>query len=332
MKASRFEASVNHRSTLSILAATLLAACNQSAAPDNEELDVQPATLEAAAATAAHIGRLQKADPNDPRALDAIHRMQPRLDQLNHLVARVELEPGHAVSFYETAPGVIGVTERGHRGQARALLPEDVGADPLETFARLAKGAAAPAPLAAAAERRAEVTVPFDDPAVTALRAGEGSHAELSSLDAPMSTDGVTRASSALTAADGQWFAQNGCMQHGDFHLCMPNVSGNVFADFNTKTSFWTVAPFAGSTVFVQLQYNNTQQGFIDPVFVGDWEFFQWFSGRHKTCCGLCVCASKDYDVARHRWDLINGASSSFHWSFAARWNCLDHDCESWPW
>jgi hypothetical protein len=327
MKAATFG-----RHALVLVGLSFGAACNQPPQPsETEPLNVQPATLQEANETVARITHLQEANPQDARALDAIKRMQPRLDELNHLVARVELEPGHRVSFYETEPGVIGITETGLAGQVKILTNEDMANDPVALFQKLANASPAPQTLLDAVKRQTDTALPADDPRVTAGPAGPVTAPWTPPASAPAS-DGIQTTTSALTSGDGQWFAQNGCFHTGDYHLCMPNVSGNVYADFNTKTSFWTIAPYAGATVYVQLQYNNTQQGFLDPVFVGQWQSFVWHSGWHWACCGICACATKDYDVKRHRWDLINGINSQFHWSFAAKWNCDYYStCDTWP-
>src|SRR5262249_7734482 len=76
-----------------------LAAC-QSPSAEPEDIVLDPTSLDEAGKSLDQIERLQKVDPEAAeRAMDSL---RPRLDQLNHLIARVEPMPGHVVSFYET--------------------------------------------------------------------------------------------------------------------------------------------------------------------------------------------------------------------------------------
>src|SRR5262245_16963867 len=64
------------------------------------DVDLEAATLEQALESMRQIDARLKADPNDAQAWSAAEQLRTRFDELNHLVARVELAEKHAVSFY----------------------------------------------------------------------------------------------------------------------------------------------------------------------------------------------------------------------------------------
>jgi hypothetical protein len=308
---------------------SLLGACAQSDPPESQPIDVHPASLEAARASIAQIEALLRENPADARALAAQRELVPALDQLNHLVARVEAKPGHVVSFYETEPGVIGVAENGPRGEARVLSDADLAAPSMvELYQKLSGGAAAPASLFAAEERE--------------KAAAEGEHTQaqggaIASTDANVRpagddadarrSDDIASQSSALTYGDGPWYAANGCYHGGDARGCLPNWSNGGYVDYYTKTSFFQMAPYRG-TVYVQFQYEGSTR-FIDPVFEGGWSSWWWHSSSHWTCCFFCACGTTDYDIKHHRWDVLEAGGKGYHWSWETRWSCSGSDCDS---
>jgi hypothetical protein len=312
---------------------TLLGACAQEALPESAPIDVHPASLDQAKASITQIEALLRANPQDARALAARRALLPRLDELNHLVARVETTPGHVVSFYETEPGVIGVAENGPRGEARVLTEADVAAPSIvELYQKLSGGAAAPQALYDAEER--EKAAAEGEHAAGAAAGLKSTDAEAgpvadgaSPADGASRVDGVASTSSALTYNDGPWFAANGCYHGGDARGCLPTWTNGGYLDAYTKSSFFEMAPFQG-TVYVQFQYEGSTR-FVDPVFEGGWSSWGWHSSSHWTCCFICACGTQDYDIRHHRWDVLEGAGKGYHWSWEARWTCSGSDCDA---
>ena len=235
----------------------------------------------------------------------------------------METTPGTIVSFYETEPGVMGISEAGPANSARMLGSQAVSAlTPVELYRKLAGGAEPPAALVDAETRAAAGGISLPPGVVSAPS------------DVPPSansSDGVAVTSRALTGADGEWFRDNGCFTGGESHGCFPNWSNGGFADYNTRTSFFTLAPYAGD-VFVRFRYEGSTR-FTDPVFEGEWLSWWFHSAKSEECCGIgCWCGYiRDWYVRNHRWDIIEAAGKSFHWSTAARWNCSYTNCNGWP-
>jgi hypothetical protein len=125
---------------------------------------------------------------------------------------------------------------------------------------------------------------------------------------------------------------RDGCYKSGDSHACLPNWANGGWAEYNTKTSFFQVAPYSGGTVYVQFKYGGTTLSLV-PVFQGQWwTSWAWSSKHTNNCCFLCGCGStEDYDIGDHRWDLVEASGKEFHWSYAARWNCNDDTCNNTP-
>ncbi len=309
---------------LAVLVASL-GACDQEPLPKNEEIDVNPASLEEARTSIAQIEARLRAHPQDARALQAVQALRPKLDELNHLVARVEATPGHVVSFYESEPGVIGVSESGPAGEARVLTAVDSDSV-VALYRRLAGGAEAPATLLAAEEREngaCDGVHETQDPG----QLGISDRLERPALATTPTGESIGSTQSALTSSDGQWFAANGCWVRGDAHYCFPDWWNGGWADYTTKTSFFQLAPFAGGTVWVQFQYEGSTR-FIEPTFQGEWRSWWWHSSAHWDCCFICACGTKKYDNRHHRWDLVEASGKGFHWSTEARWSCSWLDCD----
>ena len=130
----------------------------------------------------------------------------------------------------------------------------------------------------------------------------------------------------ALTSEDGPWFAANGCYKSGDSRECWPNWGNGGTADYNTKTSFFQIAPYSPGVLYVRLQYQGNMV-VIDPVFEGEWKSWWMHSSTTSDCCGICACGSSHYDVRHHRYDVLAGEGKGFHMSYAAKWNCHLFDC-----
>ena len=140
----------------------------------------------------------------------------------------------------------------------------------------------------------------------------------------------TTTATSALTAADGQYWRDWGCFVHGagyaDVAGCYPNWANGGYGQANTRTSFFVVAPFAGDAVSVRTQYQGKTQ-FQDPAFVGEWDGW-WYHSSINTS----RVTGPEYNIKTHRWDILQATGDQFHWSVAFKWNCSGTwACDQWP-
>jgi hypothetical protein len=284
----------------------------------SEEINLNPTSQQEAAQSLARINELQDVDPDSAIARDALAQLMPRLDELNHLVVRVEARPGHFVSFYEPSPGHIAVSERAPANTERVLSAEDLNSlSIVDLYRRLAK-TEPPDALVQAHERQLEGA--FSEPADDVV-SDTAALSSASSDSAATHGAGVGVITQALTEADGPWFAANGCFKTGDFRGCLPNWWNGGFAQANTKTSFFTVAPFSGNLVFVRVQYQGVTQ-FTDPVFPGQWLSW-WYHSASQ---------SGQYLIRLHRWDILEAAGDGFHWSYSFKWNCNSiNSCNTWP-
>ena len=182
--------------------------------------------------------------------------MQARLDQLNHLVARTEPQPGRFVSFYQADDGSVVVSESGPRDGKQLLAAADVqGVSIVDLYRRLAK-AEPPIALVQAAEK----TVAQDP-----VTLGELEQASPLSGAPATAPDGITTVKSGLTEADGPWYLQNGCYGSGEFGGqytgCRANQTGEIaWAEANAKTSFFNVAIVRLSSATVRLKISDQHQ------------------------------------------------------------------------
>jgi len=309
------------RTMMFAMVSLTMVGCSAAPQAESEELNVNPASLSEATESLASIEHLMRAQADDPRALDALKKLQPHLDELNHLVARVETRPGHVVSFYESEPGVIGVVEAGPSGEQRVLSPSDLEQAPVPLYERLSGGAKAPKALVQA-DARARLGVDQHD---AELKPGLVSRSD----EVAHETADVASTAQALTAGDGQWFRDNVCFKTGDFRECHPNRSNGAWFEYNTRTSFMILAPYYAPTfINVNLKYQGVQR-FLYPVYQGETLSFAWYSGING--CGFFSCNQNNV-VANHRWDLLNAAGKSYHWTIAAKWGCSNPTaCQAWP-
>lgn len=280
-------------------------------------IDVEPTTHEGAAASLKQINALLDADPADARALAALAAIQPKLDQLNHVVARVNVAPGHEVSFYETQPGVILTSESRPLGAPRALDLRTLAAGSVaDVYLRLA-GADAPVPKALAdAQARAK------DRAVTT----PGGPSEKPALPLAAADDGAV---TPLTSSDGAWWTSNVCYgSEADTKWCLPNWANGAYAQAQSKTSSAALAPYSGNVV-LRAQYDGsttfTQNVLQNAVREA------WLNSSWSYDCGIFACSDWDFDQELHRWDALDASGDSFHWAAGFNWSCYgsDFDC---PW
>jgi len=297
-------------------------ACAGPVGLDRASLDLSPTTFEEAEGVLAQIDEALAIDPNDEVALQALQDLQPALDALNGVVARVEVAPGHAVTFYEPEPGAIGIEEMRPEGSPSLLVEraELAGMTPAQLYAELSGSDAIPSALIAASEA-IEAEAPD-------LVAG-GQHGDL--LEG---SEGVGASHAALTASDGPFFQSNHCFSQGDFKLCLPNWANGGYLDVNTKTSFLVLAPYGGAVVNPRMKYNGSIR-FLGTVYSGQVANYWWRSGVRRECAGswpwptYCI---EEHVIANHRIDILNASGDGFHWSAAAKWSCGSvASCDAWP-
>lgn len=310
-------------------ALTILAACSGGgdARKDVEPIDVQAANLDQVTEVLAKIQALQAVDPGDLRAADALERLLPVIDRLNHLVARIEVAPDHVVSFYEPEPGHLAVAERGPVGDQRYLeAPEFRDVTAVELY-RLLAGEEAPEAL-----HRADAHRAVSEGGASGVVGGGALASSPADLRAPAAAGDVGSTTQALTGADGPFWQANVCFKSGDFRGCFPNWGGGGFAYATTKTSFFSVAPYAGDLIQVRMQYRDSTK-FTDAVFPGQWFSWWYHSDTVDWPCGFLVaCGHDEYNSRKHRWDILQASGDSFHWTHAFKWNCSNTiSCDQWP-
>jgi hypothetical protein len=283
------------------------------------DVNTNPLSLEEAGESLTLIDELLAQDPEDAEALAALEEIRFRLDELNHLVARVELSPGRLVSFYETDPGIIGISETGPAGSESVLRTNEMHwSSPVDLYEQLAQAEAPPA-LVAAYQRQLRAEFAEGDSTHSAGAFGSSvidDGVEPFAAEQPTS-DRIRSTQQALTASDGPWYAENGCYHSGNVWQCMPNWGGGGYAQYNSKTSFVNVAPYSGDVVSVRFRIDGSTK-FLDPVFPGQWRSWWWHSSRTYGPRGW------DYKIQQHRWDILNASGDGFHWSFSFKWGCLN--------
>jgi hypothetical protein len=283
-----------------------------------DEINVTPANFDEAKISLARIADLERSNPEDPRVLAALQAIQPSLDALNHLVARVEPKTGHVVSFYESAPGVIGVSESAPVHSERILTDVEVTSF-VALYRQLSGNGEPPAALvqAEARGRTARMSTPLGNAALGGLveASAAGQSPPPAAAGALGGQEHVGTTSEALTAGDGAYYVQN-CYEGGDAHGCFPDWWNGGWADARTKTSWINVAAITG-TVYMQGTYEGTIVN-IDPVLKGQWLYWYRESGTYKTDAYTWY----DWYVTEQRWDILYATGQEFDWSYEFRWSC----------
>ena len=281
--------------------------------------NTRPASLEEAKTSIEAIEAALRANPNDASALAAQKALEPRLDELNHLVARVEPKAGHVVSFFQTGGGSIVVKEAQPRGEP-SLLDGEMMKEPTlaSLYRRLSGGSEAPAELVQADAHRVGTLQEALTPGLA------------SSLPEPAPAARLGGISTDL--GPGDWFnwQNNYCYKGGDFHSCQSNWWNGGSYNFNAKSSFFQIAPVAGGTFYVQFAYNGTPN-FLDPVNQGGYYHWWAFSSWHTDGCPWLVACDPPthYDIGNHAWTIVSASNKEFDWSTEFRWNCDWVDCEN---
>lgn len=221
----------------------------------------------------------------------------PTVDQSidANLVLRVDVEPGHTVSFYEPSPGRLYLAERMQPGQQFALHDRQA-VDAIAAFTALRPEAAVPAALQAAYDRARSMPSGTVGP-VTRL-AGGGELAAQAPAPAPgVITQALTSSSSAFNfvANDG------GCNWGPDFSFCRVNWSNGFFASAGSDSGLCIVDHFAGNGVTIQI----TDDSAVTATFQAAGTIVQY---------GLGTPGGND----TRRIDILNASGDSFH--VGCRW------------
>jgi hypothetical protein len=302
-----------------LVAMTGCGADGGSAGSGREPLNSSPATLEQAASSiSAIIGRL-KVNREDAEALATLTQIKPKLDELNHLLARVEPQSGYVISFYEPEPGSIAISERGPQKRAPLLGQEKLrNLSPVELYRSLASSEPPEALLAAserAKEREALQGGPEVEQSVTTPREVTGVAA--SSATSPAEEVAITR----------QAISSFPCFNDGDSFDCLPDWGGGGFQQATAKTSFFRVQSTGGDAFQVQMHYSSVLK-IADIVSPGDLLSWSYHSSTYTSFPWLV----KEYNVRTHRWDIMNASGDSFAWTWAFRWTCGGiYNCNIWP-
>lgn len=301
--------------------------CSESPSESRRQPNTDPSSLEEAKVSLQEIDQLRGSDP--VAAMAAAQKLRPKLDELNRLVARVELAPEHFVDFYSSQPGDIVIAEHGPMGAKRVLRDEDMTDHSAVTLYRqLAGGAAVPAALINAEARDAE---PHDPDAVTQdpLLPHLESSGECPPDQGYQGGKDPSSITQSLTSGDGVFWRDNVCFRGGDFLSCLPNRTGNTWASANAKTSFLEVAPYRGD-LSVQRSYDGSLRQTY-ALFQGEWWSFWQSSGTYANCCGICACGTWEYYIRNHRWDIVDADGDGYHYAYSFRWNCNDFGCNGRP-
>jgi hypothetical protein len=299
----------------------LLAACGAPPGDSSEEhsappatIDSHPATIEDAKITATMLEQRLAADPQDSEALAAQGPFHARLDELDHLVARIEPRAGYVVSFFETGSGAFAVEETLPKDAPSLMVGLDMSSP--ATVYRALTGKAAPAALTTIESQHGDATAAELTPG-PALASGD---------DEP----------SSRIHAEGSNSAQFTCFSGGDFYTCQTPWAGGGSWNKNAKTSFFQIYPFGspystGAALYVQMSLSSGG-GFLVPVTAGTVTHL-WATSPtvvHETCFLGIICNSyTDYQINNHNWVLLDAAGVTFDWSTEFRWNCDYQACNT---
>ncbi len=195
------------------------------------------------------------------------------------VVLRIEVEPGHTVTFYEPAPGALYLAEHKLPSQSFVLGAKE-SSDALLAFARLSPGTTIPPALQAAYDRAR--SLPSDVEAQASH--GGGSHADDVSAMAVSSSNAAT-------------FVNNGGCDWGPrASFCRVNWANGFYATATSTSGLCGVDHYAGNGVVIQITVGGT----ISSVFQAAGTHAQYSLG------------SAGVSTTR-RIDITNASGDSFH-------------------
>jgi hypothetical protein len=213
------------------------------------------------------------------------------------VVARVEVEPGHVVSFYEPTPGGLFTVETRAPGQSFALAPDEVS-DAMKAFAHLRPQAAIPPALQAAYDRARSVTgEPADLPA-HAVGGGQPATVRPRAATPGVVTQALTESSNPAVFVDND----GGCDWGPQGSFCRVSWANGFFAFFTPTTSaLCTVDHYAGNGIVIQVTAGSTITSFFQGV---------------GTIAQYSLGAAGPSEL--RRIDITNASGDSFH--VGCRW------------
>ncbi|MFP2927213.1 hypothetical protein ACLESO_18850 [Pyxidicoccus sp. 3LG] len=292
--------------------------CSSSPGEEQAPIELNPSSHIEARLSIMRIRELYESNP--AAAVDAAQKLSPKLDALNHLIARVEVAPEHFVDFYELQPDGILVSESGPLGNEQVLDGSELAAhSPVNLYRRLTGGATPPESLVRAAAFRAvsdDSHVPAWDAVAPDLKSSDG----VAPAHGRQHGNGLSAVAQPLTATDAAFLMDNFCYGSGDFVKCWLNVAGNGWASANSKSSFAKLEAF-GSVAGIWFSYELSVKGSWN-LLPGYWQSFYAYSGSYSLCPPLVACGKFEYYIRNHRWDTFNEAGGGYNATLAFRWNC----------
>jgi len=218
-----------------------------------------------------------------------------------NVIARVEIESGHTITFYEMGPGGLFMVETRNEGQTAVIHGS---ADALDVYARVRPGAAVPDALRAAygRARDAAANARLSSPKVAPALGGgqpavEGAPSVQIKDGLGVTAQALTSSSSAANFVD----TDHGCDWGETWSFCRVSWGGGFFASTSSDSASCIVDHYAGNGVTVQLTADDTQV----PLFqaAGTVVTYNWgFVSGNVT----------------RRIDILNASGDSFH--VGCRW------------
>ena len=286
---------------------------------ENQHLNVSPSTLDQATTELARADRLLESGANQDTLRAELSALRDHMDELNGLVARVDVASDHVVNFFQVDQGHLVIQERAPAGRPSALAALDLSQfSAAALFEKLAPERVVPDALLTSAVATLEPVSEAGSAEASANQPARVSSAPSLLPSNAQGTQSNGRSQSALTASDGAFFRANFCPQSGIFFFCNPNWANGFFAEANATHSRFSLAPFAGGgSVVANVRVNGSTIGAF-AVFMGEVQTFFAISGKHSVtdsgCCWICACGTHpEVMVQQHHWELSNAIGKSFH-------------------
>jgi len=209
-----------------------------------------------------------------------------------NVVLRLDVEPGHAVTFYEPTPGGLYLAERMVPGQTFALRGNEAQ-DALAAFARLRPQAEVPATLQAAYDRARNLPSESVSQQTHALGGGQPEATQAQAATPGVVTQALTSSSSAANFVDND----GGCDWGPQGGFCRVNWGGGFFAFFSPTTSGRCIVDeYAGDGVTIQI----TAGASVTTTFQAAGTIVQYALGTPGPS-------------ELRRIDILNASGDSFH-------------------
>ncbi|NOK05912.1 MULTISPECIES: hypothetical protein [Myxococcus] len=210
------------------------------------------------------------------------------------VVLRIEVEPGHTVTFYEPVPGALYLAE--HKLPTQSfMLGDKESANALLAFERLLPGAPVPAELQAAYGRALNLPSDVDEQESSA---GGGDREDAS---ARAQRPGVTEQALTSSSSAATFVNNGGCNWGPRWSTCAVNWANGYYAYSTSTSGLCGVDHYSGNGVIIQITVGST----ITSVFQGAGTHAQYSLG------------SAGVSTTR-RLDITNASGDSFH--VGCRW------------